>query len=272
MNHCISNIAWHPSLNEQVARLLRDAGLTAIEIAPTTVWDQPQHASPEDIQDLRRWWERRGLEIVAFQSLLFGRDDLRLFDGEEERRELLDYLDGIVELGVRLGAQAFVFGSPKARLRDGLPIERANEIAASFFREVGERADRRGVAVCIEANPPAYGADFVVNAKEALNLVEAVDHKGFGLHLDAACMHLAGDDPLEAITAGAKRLRHFHVSEPHLAPVGDPDSSVDHSRAATALRDTAYGRYVSVEMRAVEQERQVETVREAINFLTTMYA
>lgn len=272
MNHCISNIAWHPSLNDQVARILRDAGLTAIEIAPTTVWDQPLLASPEDVQDLRGWWERQGLEIVAFQSLLFGRDDLRLFDGEEERHELLEYLDGIVELGVRLGAQAFVFGSPKARMRDGLAIERANEIATSFFREVGERAARRGVAVCIEANPPAYGADFVVNAREALSLVEAVDHRGFGLHLDAACMHLAGDDPHEAIRAGAERLRHFHVSEPHLAPVGDPDSSVDHAGAAAALRDNEYGQYVSVEMRAVDQERQLETVRQAIQFLTATYA
>lgn len=272
MKPCISNIAWHPSLNEQVAGVLRDNGVSAIEIAPTTVWEKPLIASPEDVQDLRRWWEQRGLGIVALQALLFGRDDLRLFDGKEDRRELLEYLDGIMELGARLGARAFVFGSPKARLRRELSIDQATEIASSFFREVGERAAHRGVAVCIEANPPAYGADFIVNAQEALALVKVVDHPGFALHLDAACMHLAGDDPRAAITAGAERLRHFHVSEPYLAPVGDPDSSVAHAATAKALRDSGYERYVSVEMRAVEQERQVGTVRRAIEFLTATYA
>jgi D-psicose/D-tagatose/L-ribulose 3-epimerase len=272
MNLAMSNIAWSPSKEEEVAGVLREAGLSAIEIAPTTVWPRPLDADPREVEDYRRLWERRGFPIVALQALLFGQDDLRLFeDGAEGRGRLLRYLEGIMDLGARLGARALVFGSPKARRREGLPMDEALRIAADFFRDVGESAERRGVCICIEANPPQYGADFIVNAGEAIGLVSGVDRSGFRLHLDTACMRLAGDDLESSITAGAPFLRHFHVSEPDLAPVGAPGSGIDHVGAAAALRGAGYKGYVSVEMRSGAPEHQLETVGRAAAFARETY-
>jgi sugar phosphate isomerase/epimerase len=272
MNLAISNIAWSPSQDEGVAAVLHEAGLSAIEIAPTTVWPRPVEADAREVEDYRRMWERRGFAIVALQALLFGQDDLRVFeDGEEGRGRLLGYLEGIMELGARLGARALVFGSPKARRREGLPPNEALRIAGEFFRDVGDAAARRGVCVCIEANPPQYGADFILNAGEAINLVRGIDSPGFRLHLDTACMHLARDDLEASINVGAPLLQHFHVSEPNLAPVGAHGSDIEHEKAAEALRRAGYDGYVSVEMRSVAPEHQLDTVRRAAVFARQTY-
>ena len=268
----MSNIAWSPSQDEGVAEVLRGAGLSAIEIAPTTLWSRPVEADPREVESYRRSWERRGFPIVALQALLFGQDDLRLFeDGAEGRGRLLGYLEGVMELGARLGARALVFGSPKARRREGLPRDEAVRIAGEFFRDVAEAAERRRVCICIEANPPQYGADFILNAGEAINLVSQVDRPGFRLHLDTACMQLAEDDLSASITTGAPFLRHFHVSEPNLAPVGVPGSGIDHAGAADALRRAGYDGYVSVEMRSVALEHQLDAVRKAVIFARKTY-
>jgi D-psicose/D-tagatose/L-ribulose 3-epimerase len=81
-------------------------------------------------------------------------------------------------------------------------------------------------------------------------LVRSVNHLGFGLHLDTACMTLAAD-PLDAVfEAGFPFLRHFHVSEPNLAQIGA--GGVDHAAFARQLHDRSYSRWVSIEMREPE--------------------
>lgn len=272
MNLAMSNIAWSPSLDDQVGRVLRDAGLSGVEIAPTKVWPRPLDADPADVDDYRRGWQRRGFPIVALQALLFGQDDLRLFEeGDEGRARMFRYLEGILELARRLGARVLVFGSPKARRREDLSTDEAMPIAGGFFRDAGEAAARREECLCIEANPPEYGADFIVNAEEAINLVRLVDHPGFRLHLDTACMHLAGDDLPASIGVGASLLRHFHVSERNLSSVGGSSSPIEHALAAEALRRVGYGGFVSVEMRAVAPDRQLDVVGRAAHFLQQTY-
>jgi sugar phosphate isomerase/epimerase len=102
--------------------------------------------------------------------------------------------------------------------------------------------------VCIEPNPPAYGADWIVNAREALAFVERVNHPGIGAHLDAGALHLCGEGASEISSAGAG-LRHFHASEPELAPL-TAASRVPHAAYAATLREIRYPGHVSVEMRS----------------------
>src|SRR5262245_32307461 len=104
--------------------------------------------------------------------------------------------------------------------------------------------------LCIEPNPPAYGCNFVTNSSEGLALVRAVDAPGFGLHLDAAGMVLAGEDPLAAIVAARSYLHHFHASEPQLAPL--VPAGIDHARIGRTLRRVGYDGWVAVEMRRAD--------------------
>src|SRR5437868_858804 len=219
MKIAISNIAWPVQQDAAVARLLHQLGVRGIEVAPTKVWSSPCEVNDAEIQAYRRSWESWGISIIAAQALLFGRPELTLFENARTREATLAYLRGIIRVCGRLGAKVSVFGSPRNRRLGGRDRATVWQEAIDFFRRLAEVAKAEGTTVGIEANPPAYGADFVTRAAEALELVQAVHHPNFLLHLDTACMTLAEDDPGKLIPKAADVLAHVHASEPHLAPI-----------------------------------------------------
>lgn len=269
MKLAVSNIAWPVEQDSAVADLLEREEIWAIEIAPTKLWPAPLEATAADISAYRRSWESRGMRIVAAQSLLFGQPDLTIFADAASRARTLTYLDAIVGLCAELGAESLVFGSPKNRLLDALAADLAAPIAVDFFGRLGEIAARYGTTVVMEANPPQYGADFVTRATEAIALVKQVNHPGFKLHLDTACMTLAEDAVEAVISAGAARLHHFHVSEPNLAPIGH--GNVDHALFARSLISVGYNRWCSLEMRMVEPFALAD-LEQSIQAMKTHYA
>ena len=260
MKLAMSAIAWDPREDEATARILREHGFAGVELAPAKIFPRPDAASDAEIASCRAAWEGRGLRIVALQALLFGRPDLTVFG--DTRDATFDYLSAVIHLGARLGAHALVFGSPRNRERGSLPVAKAWPLAVDFFRRLGDIAAQAGTCLCIEPNPPRYGADFILDSKEALRLVDEVASPGFGLHLDAACAHLAREDFPARLRASAHVLRHVHLSEPDLAPVR-AGGTVDLPAIAAALRDIAYTGFVSVEMRAAG----LDAVRDAAKFV-----
>ncbi len=265
----ISNLAWAPERDEEVAVLLRRLGVGGVELAPTKVWPRPVEASAREVRDYRRFWESRGIRIVALQALLFGRPDLLLFGSAEGRRDLADYLAGLVRLAAALGAGVLVFGSPKNRQAGSLPAADAERVAIDFFRRVGAVARGAGTAVCLEANPEAYGCDFITRAAQAGRLVEAVGEPGFGLHLDAGGMALCGEPPGPVLRRFGHLTRHFHVSEPHLTVVGE--GGADHAAFANALRSVPYAGWVSIEMKQPDDADVLGRLEEALHFTRRAY-
>jgi sugar phosphate isomerase/epimerase len=250
----VSNIAWTQEDDGAALDLLVELGLDGLEVAPTRLWPDPLAVPDDEVRAFRARCEARGIPVVALQALLFGRPELRLFEDESARRATLAHLRGIARVGGLLGAGPLVFGSPANRRRGALEPARALEIAERFFRAAGEAALEHGTCLCLEPNPPQYGCDFATDAASALELVRRVDHPGFGLHLDAAALTLAGDAPGPAVAACASALRHFHASEAQLAPLGEPpagEPAADHAAFASALRAAGYRGFVSLEMRAV---------------------
>jgi sugar phosphate isomerase/epimerase len=270
VNLAVSNIAWPIPEQDRVLAALRDLGVSAVEVAPTKLFPDPSAATPADADAARRWWADQGFAIVAAQALLFGQPELTLFDSAETRERTLDYLARVLVVCGRLGAGACVFGSPKNRRRGDLPESETRDTAVSFFRRLAAHAADAGTTVVLEANPPRYGADFVTRAAEAIALVRAVDHPAFRLHLDTACMTLAGDPVTETFAAGFPLLGHFHASEPDLAPPG-PGGAVDHAGFAAELARRGYAGWVSLEMRE-PVPFTVESLTGAVTFVRHVYA
>jgi D-psicose/D-tagatose/L-ribulose 3-epimerase len=269
MKLAISNIAWTPTEEPAVAAVLQELGVKYVEIAPTKVWDDPLAVTDEQIAEYLDFWKGYGIEVVAFQSMLFPRPDLKIFEAAT-RDETREYLADFTHLAGRMGAGVMVFGSPKNRQRGDMPLEEAEPIAREFFGSIGDVAVTQGVKFCIEPNAPQYACDFVSTAAEGLALVEAVANPGFGLHLDIACMTLAGDDLHASITAAAEQLCHFHISSPMLETVEERED-MDHQTAADALREIGYDKYVSIEMRPAEEGANVERVRTAVALAKKYY-
>lgn len=272
MNLSISSIAWTPDLMGDVAALLQACGMGGVELAPTQVFPNPVDVTRAEIDRCRRFWEDRGIRIVALQALLFGRPNLQIFSDAATREKTFGYLAAIIRLGGALGAESLVFGSPKNRRLGTGGAAAAWDIAVPFFRRLGEVAADHHIWFCIEPNPVAYGCDFVTTAAEGLALVREVNQPGFGLHLDAAGMTLSDDPALEIMLAAGAWWRHFHVSEPNLVPLADESSSSRHYEFAAAIEAAEYRRWLSIEMKTLPRETGLSGIVTALDFCQRRYA
>jgi D-psicose/D-tagatose/L-ribulose 3-epimerase len=264
-----SNLAWPAEADRTVLPELPELGFDSLEVAPTRLWSDPLAQDRNAVATVRAEVEAAGLRIVALQSLLFQRPELQLFGDADAREGLHDHLLGMARLAAQLGATRLVFGSPGNRRRGDLPLQQADEIAVQVFSRLGAAAAELGVCFCIEANPVDYKCDYLTDAVASTAFVRAVDSPGVRLHLDTACMAMAGDDAGERIRAGADVLAHVHASAPQLGAVL-PGGIVDHEAVADALRAVDYDGHVSVEM--LQQPEDVTgAVRRTADFVRKTY-
>lgn len=254
-----SNIAWDVAEDAAIAEVLTSFGIDRVDLAPSKYFTPPATASDAEVAAVRRWWADRGFAVAGIQSLLFGTQGLNLFD--ESREAMLDHLAAICRVGAGLGARALTFGSPRNRDRSGLSDEAADDIAIAFFARLGDHAAAAGVTICLEANPAAYGCNFMTTTDEAAAIVAAVGHPAIRLQLDVGTIAINGE-PVEAtIARHAALIGHVHASEPQLATLGD--GNAPHAAAAKALEAHRPDLTVTIEMVASASAPHVEEMRRA---------
>ena len=266
MRLTISNLAWENNLEADVLAELKKRDISAIEIAPTKIWPDWRNINETSIGFFK---ERvSGFDVSSFQSLLFGKPELSIFGSDEIKQQTLHHLKMVADLAAHLGAKPLVFGSPKNRDPGDRPAAKAFAEAKEFFFSMGKYCEKIGVTLCLEANPTQYGCRFITNASQAAELVRAVNSPGFRLHLDTACMFLAGDDVAKTIVENHDILAHFHASEPNLGNFAKPESP--HAIAAAALKKIGYFGYVSIEM--LNKANTLQPITEALDYVQRTYA
>lgn len=269
MRLAISNIAWDKAEDLEVAQLLARYEVDAIDIAPGKYFPDPRQTSDQSIADVRGWWADRGIEITGMQSLLFGTTGLNVFGDVTSRDAMLDHLRAVCRIGGGLGATRLVFGSPKNRDRSGLSDAEALEKAVSFFRRVGDAAADFGVLVCLEPNPPRYGANFMTTSMETAEVVAAVDHPAIRMQLDTGALTINGEAPSAVLGECASLVGHIHASEPDLVPLGDGDT--DHHLVHEALKTHLPSHVVSIEMVATKDEPHLHSIERALRHAIECY-
>ena len=245
MRFACSNLAWAPDQEAMALSLLRQSGVTGVEIAPTRIWPGLIGATQAAARGEAKRLADLGFDVPALQAVLFGEPNARLFD-PSGLAAFRDRLIRIAALAAALGAKVAVWGAPASRDPGALGFGQAIEQSLPVLRDLASVFADQGVVLCIEPVPPVYGCRFINTAEQAIELVRAVDHPGFGLHLDAAALHLAGETLPEVWPKVGARLRHFHLSEPGLG--GFCDAQAPHASNIQWLLDHDYRGYVSVEM------------------------
>ncbi len=268
MKLAVSNIAWPDGCDDDAFGVLREGKIDALEIAPTRFWPDWGGIGVEPAKRKAAELHLAGFRIPSLQALLFAKPDCKLFGTDAERERMFDHLMLCADIAEAMGANRLVFGAPKNRDLRGRSAPEAYGIAKEFFAEVAGRFASRHLALCLEPNPSQYGCNFMVKADEAAGLVYAVDNPGLRLHLDTACMLLAGDDAEAAIRDHHAILGHFHVSEPYLGGFEEPRA--DHRRIREALESASYSGYVALEMRAATPP--LPGLRTAVGELIAQYA
>lgn len=270
MKISISNIAWRPEEEKKIFKLLEHYRIDGIDIAPSLVWDNPTNVSRSKINNKLGSWFSEGIEIVALQSLLYGYEELKLFGDRSTRKRTFERLSKLIILASKLKAKALVFGSPKNRqMGPSLSYQRAMDIAEKFFFGLGVIASKNNVVFCIEPNPSAYGCNFIVDHKEALDIVKRVDNSGFRLNIDTSTMTINKEDLQETLATCLPWAGNFHISEPYLEPIGS--GKTEHELISSILKDLGYRGWVSIEMRSSYSGDNIDSIKKSIEYVQKVY-
>ena len=269
MRLAISNIAWDVAEDEDLATLLKEFSVDAIDIAPGKYFPAPDMASDGDIRAVKHWWAERGIEITGMQSLLFGTVGLNVFGPRDVQDALLAHLAAVCRIASGLGATRLVFGSPKNRDRTGLSDEQALAEAVTVFRRLGDIALEQGVIICLEPNPACYGANFMTTSAETAHVVRRVAHPTIRMQLDTGALTINGESAASVLEDCAELIGHVHISEPNLVPVGDLDTN--HGRLHEALARFIPGHVASIEMVATKDEPHLAAIERALTHVSNFY-
>lgn len=269
MRIAISNIAWNIAEDNEMAGLLSQYSIDAIDIAPSKYFQNIATATSDDIRCVRSFWEKNGIEITGMQSLLFGTEGLNVFGSEESQEKMLVHLSTICRIGHELGAKKLVFGSPKNRLKGGLSSSEAKEIAHNFFSKLGDIAQSHEVSICLEPNPECYGADFMTNSYEAYEVVKSINHDAIKMQLDLGAITINQESIDGVLSLTHNMIGHIHISEPNLSIIGDV--GVDHSIYAEAMNKKGIDTPLCIEMLEPKGEPHMEAIDRALKYVVSTY-
>ena len=250
----VSNIAWPAEQRDDAYRILAEAGIGGLEIAPGLFLphaEDPFRPSRVEKDAALAPMRDAGLTLVSMQSLLFGVQGAALFGTEAERATFEAAMLRAIDLAGELAIPKMVFGSPRQRaIPDGLDPSAAETRAVEVFRKLGDAAQSAGTRIALEPNAPDYGTNFLNRVEETAAFVRRVDHPAVALNFDVGALHAQGDfERIETIAPSVSDCTaHVHISEPALAPAPrDPEQA---ARVLTAMQRAGYNGWYSIEMAA----------------------
>ena len=232
---------------DRVCQYVKSIGYDGLEVAPFTLAPRITDVTAARRRELRRQADDAGVQIVGLHWLLARTEGLHLTSPDAAvRARTADYLVALAEATRDFGGSVMVFGSPQQRsLLPGVTWDRAFDAALDVFRQAMPGIDAAAVSLCFEPLAPAE-TDFINTAAEGARLIDAVAHRRFVLHLDVKAMSSEPTPVPDVIRQFAPRTGHFHANDPNRLGPGMGD--VDFVPIFKALRDSAYDRWVSVEV------------------------
>jgi D-psicose/D-tagatose/L-ribulose 3-epimerase len=269
MRLAISNIAWDVAEDSLMRDLFHRYHIDAIDIAPTKYFSDVAAVGETEVLQVRDWWRHQGVEITGMQSLLFGTTGLNVFGPAKVQGLMLQHLAVICRIGRLLGAPRLVFGSPRNRDRNGIEDSEVIPVAVDFFRRLGDIAAAEQVIICLEPNPPCYGANFMTTSDGTAEVVRAVNHQAIRMQLDLGAVAINSEDLTSIVVKHRDIIGHIHASEPNLVPLGD--GGVDHDAASVELIRNLPNMLVSIEMLATSTEPHAVSIERALKVATLSY-
>lgn len=274
MKFAICNETFKGQTFAEACDIAARLGYQGIEIAPFTFGKLVTDISADERAEIRKTAEDKGLEIIGLHWLLVlppgMENNLHINHPSEKRRQdTVAYYQELIRFCSDVGGWLMVHGSPGARnWEEGDLYYDLFRRTTDFYRACMPLAQEKGVTICFEPLTHAE-TNFVNRAQDGLELIQAVGHPNFQLHLDVKAMCGAEFQPPDEIIRQFKDVtRHVHANDPNKRGPGMGD--VAYEPIVQALRDTGYDGYVSVEV--FDYTPDGETIaRESIDYLKRVF-
>lgn len=269
MNISISNIAWDPKQDDDVATLLKKYGVKHIDIAPPKYFPSPKSATEQDILSVKDSWLKHSISIIGMQSLLFGTTGLNVFSDSDSQQEMLLHLKHICRIAQLLNTTKLVFGSPRNRDRSHLSDQETRTVAVDFFTRLGNIAQSYGVTICLEPNPSCYNCNFMTDSIETSSIVALVDHPNIKMQLDVGAMYINNEDPSAIIPNIAHLIGHIHISEPQLAALNKNNHY--HTLVAPLINKHLADKIITIEMLTSSEKVTLDEIEKSLELVRNTY-
>jgi sugar phosphate isomerase/epimerase len=269
VNWAVCNETFGDRPHDRVCADVAAVGYTGLEVAPFTLAPLITDVTAERRAELRRQAEAEGVRILGLHWLLAKTDGFHLTHPDPAVRERTgDYLAELARCAADLGGGILVLGSPVQRNRGDASFDDAVGRAADTLGHCLPALDDSGVTLAVEPLGPTE-TDFLNTAAEAVRLIRALNHPRVRLHLDVKAMADEPEPTPDVIRANAADTVHFHANDPNRR--GPGFGATDFVPILTALRDTGYAGWVSVEV--FDYSPDPDTVaRESLRYLRDCWA
>ena len=253
MKLSFSNIAWKAEQDEAVYKVLKDYGFSGLEIAPTRIFqDSPYDRLNEAAEWARQLKSKYSFEISSMQSIWRGRTE-NLFGCDDEKQSLIGYTKKAIDFAEVIGCHNLVFGCPKNRI---VSQNTSTELVKEVFNSIGNYAYAHNTVFSLEPVSSAYGTNFATSTDETLQIVKDVNNPGFRLNLDLGTM-IGNDEEVDILKGNVRYINHVHISEPELKIIRFRGL---HDAVLVVLESEGYDRYISVEMKTVNDITKINHV------------
>jgi sugar phosphate isomerase/epimerase len=121
-------------------------------------------------------------------------------------------------------------------------LSKAHEIASNFFQILVENLLDQNVRIALEPNAKEYGADYLTNYDEVLELVDLINSPAICAQIDTGCLEMEGYKPTDCVVR--RRPEHVHLSRPGLNTIGTYE---DYANLTALLKSKNYGGWVTFE-------------------------
>src|SRR3989338_2099102 len=170
----ISNIAWQIDEDAKIFEVLASLNIHNLEISPFRASADPFIISQEHARSFQNQLSFYGIQVIAVQALLFRHPELVIFKKKVTREKTMEHLVRVINFAHYVGAKTVIFGSPKNKCRGEMAYESALDLAVDFFGRLSRVSEEKGITFCLEPTPETFGADFIRNTKEAMEVIQAI--------------------------------------------------------------------------------------------------
>lgn len=268
MKLSISNIIWTKGQDAFPGFLdaAMEFGLCGVELALNVIFEEPTSLADADLIILREEIASRGLVVSALHSLTFTRTDLELFNGNEKREALIEYLIEYARIARLLNCNNLVFGSPSARKMHGRTRHECDDIFLSFLAALDDRIG--DVFFNIEPLHPSM-CEYLHTLQDARKLIMGSNLRNIKIQLDLrSCIE--NNENSDQIRTSLPFITHCQVSDPGLSML-TANHSQKHADFAALLREAYYTGFITGEMLPTNGLVDYDAMQAAVNSLKTYY-
>jgi D-psicose/D-tagatose/L-ribulose 3-epimerase len=248
MKYSVCNELFGNMALRDAARIIKDAGYTGIEFAPSTIFgDFTPGSIKAGIVAVREVLAGEGLAFTGFHWLLAKPDGLHLASPDRAvRSRTVEHLSRLVDAAGELGGGVLVFGSPRQRgSLPGVGKAEAEGAFAAALREAAPRAEAAGCSILVESLSPEQ-TDVVNTLSEAVHLADTAGSPAVSSMFDFRNVSSEAESWDTLLERHYSNIRHVHANEIDGRAPGTGMS--DYLPAWRTLLQHGYNGWVSVEI------------------------